>query len=50
MRQQLEYLHDRIYRIDGDNLYQAIADIKEVMAEIVQHLDKTLPIDKSDDV
>lgn len=50
MRQTLEHLSDRIDRVDTDNLYQAVNDLKNYMQQIVELLDKALPIDRSDDV
>ena len=50
MRQTLEHLMTRVERIDGDNLYQAVADFKDILYNIIENLEQALPIDRSDDV
>ena len=43
MRQSLEQLANRIDRIDIDNIYAAINEIKENMITILALIDKALP-------
>ena len=50
MREHLEKLLRRIAYIDTDNLYQAVAEIRQVLEDIVEQLDIALPKDVSDDI
>lgn len=43
MRHSLEMLDIKIELIDSDNLYQAIAELKDCLRETLQWLDKALP-------
>lgn len=45
MHTTLVHLMRTVDRIDPDNLYQAVAEIKEVLAQILEQLDKALPIE-----
>lgn len=49
MRPSLEDLSNQINWIDTDNLYQAIADLKKICLELVEHLDKALPLEVEPD-
>lgn len=43
MRKSLEDLANKIDYIGGDNIYQAISDLKQVLYEILHQLDIALP-------
>ena len=49
MRQRLQDIQNRINWIDTDNLYEAINRIKDVLSEIVEELDKALPLEVEPD-
>ena len=45
MREALEQLSDDIDRIDSDNIYQALEEIKAKMKTLVELIDEALPKD-----
>ncbi len=49
MRKSLEHLQWRVDRIDTDNLYECVANMKEVLTEIIEHLDRALPLEVEPD-
>jgi hypothetical protein len=50
MRQELEQLDDKLNRMDVGYSTNAICDLREVLRKILELLDQTMPIDRSDDV
>ena len=49
MRKRLQEIQNSIDWIDTDNLYQSVNDIKKVLGEIVEQLDKALPLEVEPD-
>lgn len=48
MRKTLEHLSNDVARIEGDNIYRAINDLKEVIQKIIELLDIALPQEVED--
>jgi len=43
MRQKLQYLYNDVARIDYDNIYEAIEQLKRVLCTAIELLDEALP-------
>lgn len=49
MRKSIEELKRKVDWIDADNLYQAVADIKQVLDEMLDLIDQALPTEVEPD-
>jgi len=49
MRKVLEHLSNDVDRIDTNNIYEAINNIKEVLQQLIKHIDTAMPLDVEPD-
>ena len=49
MRRTLQAIEDEVERIDTDNLYRAVADLKQVIYKLLEQLEIALPMEVEPD-